>query len=110
MSGPSNLKEALDFLKSGWSGESVKENLAEFSPQKRERLSRRIRTYFMQMKRALSAVDWKGLTPQDVATMPSLWWEGSDGWEMLPDVDGLAEYARDLIRWCKSYTQKRSTK
>jgi len=99
---PRNKQEVIDILDITYSKDAVMDNLEycdEIEESDSELIAFSVEDRKNKTKKLLDEIDWRGVPKKEFYSMPSLWWEGSDGWNDLPDTDGLYEYLDELDNW-----------
>jgi hypothetical protein len=89
-----------------WNEENIDASLATtgLPGEELDELKSKITELSKTLQFALSKIAWDKV---DLETMPKLWYQGTDGWNMLSNVDTsvLEEYVQEVIDWAKEQEQ-----
>jgi len=104
---PSEVAAGLEI----WNDENVEASIlasissTDLPEEEREGIKETISSLSSNLKSALNNVDWSKV---DLETMPKLWYQGTDGWNMLSKVDTsmLEEYVVEVLNWVEEQEEE----
>ena len=106
---PAEISSGLEI----WSEDNINTSLttisatADYPEEEINEVKTKILELSGSLKNALESIEWENV---DLETMPKLWAQGTDGWNLLSQVDTstLESYVQEVIDWAENQNSEES--